>query len=281
MFKICLNHAAHSLLIQLKKMVHLHGDVLTIYTTLLKKIPKYDDITALASRTQTRVLRLEDLFNSLLGRSLAGNSHLWDAKLYDHHTRIACILCIKLALDVFSQVTGCLNCIEMFFQNYDNLSKLLIPCFLAQAESINVVLGRLLELFRIQTIVDNIELIKNITPATLIQLRKVERITTGIEQELEILFEAFMTYDRLLEQYTAILLGKTILKMDIDVGSCSTVKRRDICFLAAEKVINIPLRQDQLGESQQDQLLYYGILIMVLVLLLMAMVLWTRFWAGY
>ncbi|CAH2351570.1 hypothetical protein CLIB1423_04S01024 [[Candida] railenensis] len=279
LFKYCLNNVSYTCLIDLKKIIHLYGDVLTIYSTLLCKIPKYDDVTNFASRTQMRVLQLENSFNNLLGDYNSNNNlnfkESWDDKSYEKETRRACLLCIQSAKEVFAQVISCLNCIEVFFSTFDNLKKLLIPYLLGQAEEIHASLDKLSDWFSVVTIADDVVKIrsyKNDDSIILQQLKKIERITSGIERESGIFNVTFKTFDQSLKSYTAILLGRAILKRDIGEEQCQIIRRREVCFQAAEHVVNIPLHQDQLHSFSGTQIAKYAMIGSVVVFLLVSIV---------
>lgn len=287
LFKYCLNNASYRFLMDLKKIIHLYGDVLTIYSTLLYKVPKYDDVTNFTSSTKTRVLKLEDLFNNLLGEYQQNSvkpRENWDDKSYDKDTRKVCKLCVELSRDVFKQVISCLNMIEVFFLKFDNLKKLLIPFLLLQAEDIHRLLDKLCDWFSVATIADDLEKIKSGVDAEsfddsiiMQQLKKIERITTGIERELVVLNAAFKTYNHSLQLYTLILLGKAILKRDIDEQQCQIIRRREVCFQAAEHVVNIPLHQDQMTSIPSAQLARYFTIAAVVLVSLISIVIYRLF----
>ncbi|CCE73196.1 Piso0_000222 [Millerozyma farinosa CBS 7064] len=248
LFRYCLNNSCYSFLLSLKKIIHLYTDIITIYSTLLRKVPHYDDVTLMTNRTKLNILKLEDDFNRLFGTKVEGeprNKIDWEEKAYEHEVKKKCILCVESVHEVFDLILKNLNCIDIFFNSFDNLKKLLIPFLANQTKSIYKSLAKALYLFKLTTIADEVSAIRDLSPAVLKQLRKIEKITSGIERESLILNTAFSTFDSSLQQYTSILLGKAILKRDVDTADCQLVKRRDICYQAAEHVVSIPLSEDQ------------------------------------
>ena len=123
-----------------------------------------------------------------------------------------------------------MNCIDVFFNSFDNLKKLLISFLSSQTKSIQKLMVKALYLFKLTTIVDEVSSIKDLTPTIIKQLRKIEKITGGIERELIILDTAFVTFDPSLQQYTSILLGKAILKRDVDDADCQIIKAQRSMF---------------------------------------------------
>lgn len=267
LFKYCLNNSCYSFLLSIKKIIHLYTDIITIYSTLLRKVPHYDDVTLMTNRTKLNILKLEDDFNRLFGTKVEGeprNKIDWEEKSYEHEVKKKCILCVESVHEVFDLILKNLNCIDIFFNSFDNLKKLLIPFLTNQTKSIYKLLAKALYLFKLTTIADEVSAIRDLLPAVLKQLRKIEKITSGIERELLILNTAFLTFDSSLQQYTNILLGKAILKRDVDIADCQLVKRRDICYQAAEHVVSIPLSEDQSSGALMQALtkhLIFGALI--------------------
>ena len=98
LFKYCLNNASYKFLISLKKIVHLYSDIITIYSTLLRKVPNYDDITLMTNRTRLNLLKLEDDFNKLLGDKCQGDhtkKGQWEDKSYEVDVKRICLLCVE------------------------------------------------------------------------------------------------------------------------------------------------------------------------------------------
>lgn len=275
LFKYCLNNASYKFLINLKKIVHLYGDIITIYSTLLRKVPNYDDITLMTNRTRLNLLKLEEDFNKVFGNKCHGDitkKGNWEDKNYELEIKKMCLLCLESLNEVFELIIKNLNCIDVFFNSFDNLKKLLIPFLLSQTKSIQKLTVKALYLFKLTTIADEVTSIKELTPAVIKQLRKIEKITSGIERELIILDTAFVTFDPSLQQYTSILLGKAILKRDIDESDCQIIKRRDVCFQAAEHVVSIPLTEEQSSNLSMQHLVKYALYIGILIALLMCVI---------
>lgn len=277
LFKYCLNNASYKFLISLKKIVHLYSDIITIYSTLLRKVPNYDDITLMTNKTRLNLLKLEDDFNKLFGDKFQGDSTTkgnWEDKNYELEVKRICLLCVESLNETFESINKNLNCIDVFFNTFDNLKKLLIPFLSSQTKSIQKLMVKALYLFKLTTIVDEISSIKELTPTIIKQLRKIEKITGGIERELIILDTAFVTFDPSLQQYTSILLGKAILKRDIDDSDCQIIKRREVCFQAAEHVVSIPLTEDQSSNLTMKHLVKYIVYICILLAVVLCLMLY-------
>lgn len=277
LFKYCLNNASYKFLISLKKIVHLYSDIITIYSTLLRKVPNYDDITLMTNRTRLNLLKLEDDFNKLLGDKCQGNhtkKGKWEDKNYEIEVKRICLLCVESLNEIFELIVKNLNCIDVFFNSFDNLKKLLIPFLSSQTKSIQKLMVKALYLFKLTTIVDEVSSIKELTPTIIKQLRKIEKITGGIERELIILDTAFVTFDPSLQQYTSILLGKAILKRDVADADCQIIKRREVCFQAAEHVVSIPLTEDQSSNLSMKHLVKYIVYICILLTIVLSLVLY-------
>lgn len=251
LFKCCINNASYKYLLNLKKVIHLYGDIITIYSMLLRKVPGYDDITLMSNRTKLQLIKLEDDFNRVFGMYKMGgkNRRGWEDYSYEKRVRPLSLLYVETTDEVFQAIMKDLNCIEVFFNSFDNLKKLLIPHLLSQTKTLHQLIRKSVFLFRLVTIADEITHIKQATPAVLKQLRKVEKITGSVERELVILESFFITFDPSLQQYTSILLGKAILKRDVNISDCQIIKRRSICFQAAEHVVSIPLTEDNYKSS--------------------------------
>lgn len=283
LFKYCLNNATFKLLINVKKIVHLYTDIMTIYSTLLKKIPHYEDITIMTNLNRMNLNQLESQFNQLLGTSINErdiNQHIvknqWQFKSYESIIKPIAINLIEFTMIYFNKVLKNINCIKLFFEQFDNLRKLLIPFLLTQTTSIKHLLTKQLYLFNLSTISDNLSsiTITTIDSSILKQLKKIEKITSGIERESIILETAFKAFDPSLQQYTNILLGKAILKREIEFRHCQIIKRRDICYQAAEHVVSIPLTEEDQSTNSSMKLLtkYLTYLVMVMVVLVVVVI---------
>ncbi|KAK6465395.1 hypothetical protein DFJ63DRAFT_20486 [Scheffersomyces coipomensis] len=279
LFKYCLNNATFKFLINLKKLVHLYADIITIYSTLLKKIPNYDDITLMAYKAKLNVLKLEGDYNELFGEDTSNNFNAnpfklasnWEEKNYENNIKKFTILMLDSTIETFDIMFKTLRCIDVFFCNFNNLKKLLIPYLLSQTTSISKSLQKAQYLYHLTTITDDMGTISEITAPILKQLRKIEKITSGIERESSILEYAFLTFNPSLEQYTSILLGKAILKREVPPNQCQLIKRRDVCLQAAEHVVSIPLTEDTTNNSTYEYLrkyLSYGVMLLVALIAL-------------
>lgn len=283
LLRFCLNEASFNYLIRLKRIIHLYCDIAIIYSTLLRKIPYYDDITSMTNRTKHHLLMLEQDFNALLGpesREMKDefqvqNRGLWETRPYEGYVKKMCMLSVESAIEVFDATTKTLNCIDIFFSDFDNLKKLLIPFLASHTKSLQHLLAKSLYLFKLTTITDDVESIcgsDQINASVSKQLRKIEKITAGIERESTILRTLFRTFDPSLQQYTSILLGKAILKRDVDPQDCQIVRRRNICFQAAEHVVSIPLSESQfsaLSIKSMSRYMLWGFFVLFLLVSLM------------
>lgn len=270
LFKYCLNNATSKFLLNVKKIVHLYTDIVTIYLTLLGKIPNYDDITRMTRNVRTNLSSLENELNNIFGTYISEGSHTkkanWEDKNYEHNVKRMSLMILDLAIESFEMIISNFNCIELFFNSFDNLKKLLIPFLFKQTKSILKSLHKAHYLYKLTTIADDIVSIMEITPPITKQLKKIEKITSGIERESIILETAFLTFDPSLQQYTSILLGRAILKRTIDERDCQIIKRREVCYQAAEHVVSIPLTEEQTSTLLMVQLMkYFSYLVLFLV----------------
>lgn len=241
LFKICLNSTAHRFLLSLKRIIHLYTDIITIYSTLLFKIPNYDDITSMTNKTKLQITRLEEDLNGLLGREPLSESEGWENKNYEAAVKRIALIVLGDCSNTFELVSKNLNCIDIFFGTFDNLRKLLIPGLLSYTKIIQKVISDATSLFGLTTILSEISKIGSLSPVITKQLAKIDILTSGIERETKLLNLSFSTIDPSLQQYTNLLLGKAVLKRDISNADCQLLKRRAICFQAAEHVVSIPL----------------------------------------
>ncbi|KAK6199356.1 uncharacterized protein RJT21DRAFT_121686 [Scheffersomyces amazonensis] len=282
LFKYCLNMVTFKYLINLKKIVHLYGDVITIYSTLLSKIPNYDDITLMSINSKISILQLENNLSKILGVTTSVNNTItttttikggnWEDKEYENNVKKFTVIILESTIDTFALILKTLRCVEVFFSSYSNLKKLLVPFLLNQTISINDSLRKALYLFKLTTIADDIVAIKELTPPILKQLKKIEKITTGIERESAILLFAFKAFNDTLKKYTSVLIGKAILKREIPRNQCELINRREVCLQAAEHVVSIPLTEDQVEGFLFKNIkayLYYGIATLSLIMALL------------
>lgn len=271
LFRYCLNNAIHKYLINLKTIIHLYNDIITIYSTLLKKIPNYEDITIKANLSKADMNSLENHFDSIFGSyncesMIMDNS--WQKKSYEKIVKPMANNLLELSQISFNEMYQTLYCIDFFFEKFDNLKKLLIPLLLVQTKSIINSIKKGIYLINLSTIADNLNSITELDSEILKQLKKIEKITSGFEKESALLETGFQTFDLTLQQYTNVLLGKAILKRDIDPAGCQIIKRRNTCYEAAEHVISIPLTEKQLDSSMKLVTKYLIYIIFALGLLI-------------
>lgn len=230
----------------MKKIVHLYTDIITIYSTLLLKVPNYDDVTNMTNKTKLNFVRLEEDLNVVFGKSLSAVNEGWEQKHYEKQLKPMVVLILKSCNELFNHLFKTLNCIDVFFLSFDNLKKLLIPCLLTHTQMIQKLIAGAIYFFGLTTITDELANVGDFDATIIRQLTKIDSITSGLEREAKLLDMVFTTIDTSLQQYTNILLGRAILKRDVEEVDCRIIRRRDVCFQAAEHVVSIPLTGDQL-----------------------------------
>lgn len=280
LFKLCLNAATRQYLISLKKTVHLYADILTIYSTLLLKIVNYDDITSMTYKSKLQMVRLEDDLNEIFGRLVEPSSDGWEACRYEGQVKALGALVVESAVDAFNAAYRTLNCLELFFQAFDNLKKLLIPSLLVYTPIVQRLLAGASFLFGLATIANDIVRLEEFTPMVVRQISKLDSITSGFEREAKGLAAIFTILDTSLTQYTEILLGKAILKREIESPECQIIRRREVCFQAAEHVVSIPLSGEtpkQLYVQPFEKHLFYFFSAIFLVIIAVIYRLYTIF----
>lgn len=251
----CLQFVRH-----LRQVVQLYADTFVIYGTLLGKIPNYDDITLAANKLKMALLLLEV---DISGAAEPDPWLEWEGMAPAGAALLARLSC-DAAREIFARVADLLEVITYFFTLFNNLEKLLIPFLLPQTRAIERCLTKASYLFKLELpeLLEQLVAEGNLEP-----LRKIDRITGSIKRELVILATAFKTFDALIAQYTHILLGKAILKREIDHQDCQLIRRREVCYQAAEHIILIPLTEHQhnQGDLKQYINLYLGYIVVVVV----------------
>lgn len=236
----------HRLLVIVKRINNLFSDVITIYSTLLQKVPQYEDITNMAMKGNLYMVHLEESLNRCLRFK-----KLNDDLKTDRHVEMLLLLALLVlssAYEALKHLNKCFSCVEVFFLQFDNLRKLLIPCLTMNARMV------------LQLLKNSNSLIEHVTAVVqadntilyaeqLVSIRaKLEDATGGIRRELRILETVFVTLDTSLQHYTSVLLGQLILKRQVEELERKIVARRTICQQAAEHVLSIPLS----GEHQDN-----------------------------
>ncbi|KAI5953461.1 hypothetical protein KGF54_002833 [Candida jiufengensis] len=341
MIKFYLNNSILKFLINLKKIIHLYSDIFIIYSTLIRKIQNFEDITKMTNLCSRNLLVLEIDFNEIfgkkimndedltrnnngnnnnnLGNHISNNDNLMDDSIhsllnpssnsinsslsshsstssrlnnfklknfedqnYENIIKPSTKLILKTSLSIFDQINKNLLCIELFFSSFSNLKKLLVPFLKEQTQSLIVNLKTIENLLTKNLFVDNIPSVQELeyidnsdsnmenhktdnlfirdqdsfeSLNLLNNLIEIEKVTSGFEKESLKLKTAFFTFNTSLVQYTSLLLGKAILKRNIDQQQCEIIKRREICYQASEHVVSIPLTEDNknfLGNDNQN-----------------------------
>ena len=247
-FKLCLNVAARKFLLALKRIVHLYADVLTIYSTLLQKVVDYDDITSMTYKAKLLMVRLEDDLNAIFGRAVDPPPDGWEQQLYEYLVKALVALVVEAAVASFASAHRALNCLELFFLAFDNLKKLLIPSLLRYTPVFQQLLACAVFLLNLSTAADNVGRMEVYTPSVIRHIAAMDSITGGFEREAKGLNALYSILNTSLTQYTGILLGKAILKGEVLPAECLIIRRREVCFHAAEHVVSIPLS----GESPRQ-----------------------------
>lgn len=247
-FRACLNSTVHNYLLSMKKVVHLYTDIITIYSTLLLKVPNYDDVTQMTNKTKLNMVRLEEDMNQLFGKNIDAINEGWESREYELRVKPMTTLILKSCNESFDYLFKTLNCVDVFFLAFDNLKKLLIPCLLSHTQMIQKLIAGAIFFFGLTTIVDEVLSVTEFLGTIIRQFTKIDSITSGIEREAKLLDMVFTTIDSSLQQYTNILLGRAILKREVEEPDCRIIRRRDVCFQAAEHVVSIPLTGDHLSK---------------------------------
>lgn len=314
-FRHCLHSAIIKYLITLKKIVHLYTDIMTIYSTLLKKIPQYDDVTMMTNRCKNSILQLEHDFNEVFGKNvlneavtinsnttsttstisttsttsttsfnvLDGGSFLpdksfpseklkqWQEQSFEQSIKPSCDTILKSSIPVFDQIAKTLVCIDLFFSEFSNLKKLLIPLMRPQTTAVQQSLKRVNQ--TIQNRDYNVDHLSTTEFSLKLhrEIISIEQLTSLIDRESTLLLHAFNTFNSALIRYTEILLGKAILKRDIDLGDCQLIKRRDVCYQASERVVSIPLTEDKSSYNTSMRALGKSLTYFVMALMMVVM----------
>ncbi|EMG46210.1 hypothetical protein G210_3546 [Candida maltosa Xu316] len=202
----------------------------------------------MTNKCKLHVLAFEDDYNELFGPYTTSlqeykkvNSN-WEEKSYSNNIQPSSLELIGSTLEIFEEISKNLVLIDLFFESFNNLKKLLIPFLNEQTKSVIQSLVKLKQFLNVTISVDQPLDLEDYNE--LVNMKKVEKITSGIERESIILETAFLTFNTSLKQYTSILLGKAILKRDVDARDCELIARRAICYQAAEHVVSIPLTED-------------------------------------
>lgn len=257
MFRVCLNLTLYNYITMVKKVTHLMCDVLNVYATLLEKIPHYDDITDLTRSNKVAMTKLEEHLNRVFGEKIDVTNMGWEEFHYEEQVKAISKVIIEACLVGFSTMYNCFNCIDVFFLSFDNLKKLLIPCLLPNTIIVRKLLVSVKSYLNFEVAVDEVATMTSFDVFKHSQLAKIETITIGLEREARLLSMAFKTLDQALTQYTSILLGKAILKRDIEISCCQLIRRRDICSQAAEQVVSIPLTGEQYNSHSLHNIKQY------------------------
>ncbi|KAG7195297.1 uncharacterized protein KQ657_003823 [Scheffersomyces spartinae] len=243
-FRLCLNNATYMYLTSIKKMLHLYGDIMTIYSTILKKVPNYDDVTEMVLTTHKLIETVEQDFNDIFGSSVVPpitNDH-WETWSYELKVKPLALLCINSAIETMENASKTVDCVDVFFESFNNLKRLLIPKLALQAAYVRSSLDRALNILHTITEVDDlVDEMNELGTSELARISKIETLTTMLENETSGMKLMFNSGDRSLDMYSVIILGKGILRQDLSAEECQILRRREICFQAENSIACIPL----------------------------------------
>lgn len=240
-FLYCLNSTTHKHLLSIRRIINQYTDIMKIYMTLLSKILDYDDLTTLTKKTKRNLSVIETQMVHILGPEVNGLNEGWEEMNYEKQVKPMAIMILRSCEEVLRSAERNLRCIEVFFSAFDNLKTLLIACLQVHARMICKLLTKALFLFELTTIANETAKIEQLSPSIFKQLMKIDAITSGIEYETKMIDIIYDDTEKLLTRYTRIILGKAILKRDVEENECGIIVRRAICEEAAEHVISIPL----------------------------------------
>lgn len=259
---------AYMYITKLNRIVQLYLDAIVIYRTLILKIPHFDQIDNATNKTRQALSRLETDLQVLLD---AGDG-LWQDRPYHEVSEIS-RLCCHSAASVFKLVVDNLTIISQFFTPFTNLEKLLIPYAHLMAPEVARLFATLQELYSVSLpIVDELPLLlvgPHILEDVFDGLSVIDHLNGRIQRECKYLETAFQLVDNLFVRYSQVILGKGILRRDLDVADCQLVRRREVCHLAAEQVVLIPLSEqsNQTMALWDNQMMGYVVMAMAAVVL--------------
>lgn len=242
---MCVNDATKRLLLRVKKVVHLFTDIITIYNTLLMKVPNFDDVTMMTSKTRHSLSCLETDLNRIFGDEGKTRNNDWERMEYEGKVKVLAQMVLKSFNEVLQLVRNNLNCIIVFFTQFDNLKKLLIPCLMSHTQMIQKLTSSSLFLLQIKIELGSNSASDSGSSVFEKQIKKIHAITEGLERESRLLEMIFGTLDLSLQQYTNLLIGKAILKRAVSEKDCQLISRRSMCYQAVENVLSIPMTGSQ------------------------------------
>lgn len=273
-FRLCLNNASYMYLTSIKKMLHLYGDIMTIYSTLLKKVPNYDDVTQMVLGAHKLLAKVEQDFNDIFGTTVVPprtNDH-WETWSYESKVKPLALLCVNSAAETMEHVSKTIDCVDVFFESFSNLKKLLIPLLAVQTAYVRGSLDKALNIFTTITDVDDlVEGMSDLGAAELARIAKIEAVTTLLESETNAMTATFNSGDRALDIYSVVILGKGVLRRELSSDECQILRRRDVCFQAENNIACIPLTDEQ-QQSDSWQPSVLGGAIGVVVVMVIAVV---------
>lgn len=238
---MCVNDATKRLLLVVKKLVHLFTDIITIYNTLLMKVPNFDDVTMMTSKTRHSLSSLETDLNRVFGGEGKKLNNEWERMEFEGKVKLLGQMVLRSFNEVLQLVRNNLNCIIVFFTQFDNLKKLLIPCLMSHTQMIQKLTSSSLFLLQLKMEIGTNSIKDSESSVLEKQIKKVHAITEGLERESKLLEMIFGTLDLSLQQYTNLLIGKAILKRAVSEKDCQLISRRSMCYQAVENVLSIPM----------------------------------------
>ncbi|GEQ69703.1 hypothetical protein JCM33374_g3377 [Metschnikowia sp. JCM 33374] len=176
-----------------------------VFSTLISKIPHYEDLRLLTTKSRVGLTRLEADFNTVFGSEVDVPSDGWEQKNYETMVKKMALVVLQSCADTFDLVA------HTDGAETGGGSRVFFPPSHHRQPDRHVA---------------------RVYSSVVKQLAKIDTITRGIERESKLLDMVFGSVNPSLKQYTAILLGKAILKRHIPENDCRLIHRREVCFQA-------------------------------------------------
>ncbi|CAN3374944.1 hypothetical protein DIURU_003673 [Diutina rugosa] len=248
-FAQVLNSTVFVYVSKVEQVVQLYSDALIIYSTLLAKVPNFDEVAECTNRTRRAMLALE----TDVAAVLSGGGLSWENRPYSE-VRMAALLLTEATIKAFKLAQDTMAIISSFFEPFNNLEKLLIPYAHHMTTQLESTFTTARTAFSLAIDVDSIPqwLPDTPTPEALEHLQNIDTLTVQVQKQAQYLETMFRLVDNSLVRYSQVILGKGILKREVDAAECSLIRRRNVCFSAAEQVVSIPLTEQAQSKLPMD-----------------------------